>query len=119
MLTAKRSMENWRPCACAAATPAARTRRAASAAAPGSRRSTRASGPVKRLALCAAAKRHCGDRAVLGAVELEVAALDEAEEQRDLIGGEALHRRVQVAHDGVVVPPRALDVALDLAQRLL
>src|SRR5262245_8747927 len=119
MLTAKRSMENARPWACAAAAPATTARRAASAATPGRRRPTRASGAVTRLALGAAGKRHLGDLAVLGAVKLEVSALDEAEEQRDLVGREALHRCVQVPHHGVVVAPCTLDVSLDLAQRLL
>src|SRR5436309_15752909 len=54
---------------------------------------------------------------VFGPVELEVCPLDEAEEQRDLVGRKAVDRRVEIADDGVVVAARALHRFLDLAQR--
>src|SRR4030095_1184430 len=94
MLTAKRSMENARPCPCAgtASATAART----IAATPRSRRLTRASRADNGFALCAARKGPRGPRAILGAVELDVPALDEPEDQRDLVGREAVDRRVQV-----------------------
>src|SRR4030095_3967472 len=51
-----------------------------------------------------------------GAIELEVLALGEAEEQRDLVGREAVDGRVQIADDGVVVAARALDRLLGSAR---
>jgi hypothetical protein len=59
------------------------------------------------------------DLTFFGAIELEVLALGEAEEQRDLVGREAVDGRVQIADDGVVVAARALDRLLDLAERAL
>ena len=73
MLTAKRSMENARPCPCAGAAPATTARTIA--ATPRSRRLTRASRADNGFALCAAREGHLGRLAILGAVELEVFAL--------------------------------------------
>src|SRR5713101_843956 len=64
-----------------------------------------------------APERDARDLTVVGAVELEVCPLDEAEEQRDLVGRKAVDRRVEIADDGVVVAARALDRFLELAQR--
>src|SRR5437773_4388205 len=64
-----------------------------------------------------APERDARDLPVFGAVEIEVCPLGEAEEQRDLIGGEAVDGRVEVADDRVVVAARALDRLLDRAQR--
>src|SRR4030095_12673019 len=65
------------------------------------------------------AEGDAGNLTLFGAVELEVLPLDEAEEQRDLVGRKAVDRRVQIADDGVVVAARALDRLLDLAERAL
>src|SRR2546427_5756226 len=59
------------------------------------------------------------DLAVFGTVELEIPPLGEPEEQRDLVGGKAVDRRVEVADDRVVVAARALDRVLDLLERRL
>src|SRR6266849_6299713 len=66
-----------------------------------------------------APERDARDLTVVGPVELEVCPLDEAEEQRDLVGRKAVDRRVEIADDGVVVAARALDRLLDLAERAL
>src|SRR6185369_5921236 len=58
-------------------------------------------------------------RLPLGAGELEELARLETEGARDDAVGELGDLRVQVAHDGVVVPPRVSDLVLDLLQRTL
>src|SRR5437762_9809544 len=55
--------------------------------------------------------------AVLLALELEVLALGEVEHGRDDVGGNGVDRRVEVAHDRVVVAARVLDGVLDLSER--
>src|SRR5262245_35164376 len=57
--------------------------------------------------------------ALLAACELEELAGLETEGARDDALGELRDLRVQVAHHGVVVPPRVSDRVLDLAQRPL
>src|SRR6266850_683258 len=77
--------------------------------------STRASAAIQPMR--SAPEGDAWDLTVVGAVELEILALDEAEEQRDLVGREAVDRGVEIADDGVVVATRALDRLLELAER--
>src|SRR5437867_2638344 len=77
--------------------------------------STRASAAIQPMR--SAPEGDARDLTVFGAVELEILPLDEAEEQRDLVGWKAVDRRVEIADDGVVVAARALDRLLDLAER--
>ena len=60
---------------------------------------------------------HARRLAIFLSVELEVLALGEAEEGRDEVGRHGVDRRVEVAHDGVVVAARVLDRVLDLPER--
>src|SRR6266478_6940976 len=59
------------------------------------------------------------DLTIFGAIELEVLPLGEAEEQRDLVGREAVDRRVEITDDGIEVAARALNRLLDLPERAL
>src|SRR5262245_50432519 len=79
--------------------------------------STRASAQMRPMR--SAPEGDARDLTLFGSVELEVLTLGEAEEQRDLVGREAIDGGVEVAHDRVVVAARALDRLLDLAQRSL
>src|SRR5262245_20016466 len=99
-LATKLSIENW-PRACAAAGAAVA--------------STRASARIRPMR--SAPERDARNLALFGAVELEVLPLGEAEEQRDLVGREAVDAGVEVADDRVVVAARALDRLFDLAER--
>src|SRR5207245_4715037 len=79
--------------------------------------STRASAAIRPMR--SAPEGDARDLTVFGVIELEVLALGEAEEQRDLVGGEAVDGGVEIADDGVVVATRALNRLLDLADRAL
>src|SRR5437870_9301609 len=79
--------------------------------------STRASAAIRPMR--SAPEGDARDLTVFGAIELEVLALGEAEERRDLIGREAVDGRVEIADDGVVIAARALNRLLDLAERAL
>src|SRR3989442_6859946 len=79
--------------------------------------STRASAAIRPMR--SAPEGDARDLTVFGAIELEVLALGEAEEQRDLVGREAVDGGVEIADDGVVVATRALNRLLDLAERAL
>src|SRR5712692_817169 len=77
---------------------------------------TSARAPRSRL-MPLAPEGHARRLAIFLSVELEVLALGEAEEGRDEVGRHGVDRRVEVAHDGVVVAARVLDRVLDLPER--
>src|SRR5260370_19058950 len=77
---------------------------------------TSARAPRSRL-MPLAPEGHARRLAIFLSVELEVLALGEAEEGRDEVGRHSVDRRVEVAHDGVVVAARVLDRVLDLTMR--
>src|SRR5262245_44810791 len=88
-------------------------------AAAGDARASRIASAAKIWTMRTAPERDERNLTVFGVVELEVRPLGEAEELRDLIGGEAVDGRVEIAHDRVVVAARALDRFLDRRQRSL
>src|SRR5207249_3826717 len=110
MLVTKLSIANC-PRVCAAAPAAVAS---AKASAKGSASAGAPSRPMR-----SAPEGDARDLTVFGALELEVLPPGEPEEQRDLVGREAVDRGVEVAHDGVVVAARALDRLLDLRERAL
>src|SRR5262245_45953685 len=85
----------------------------------GDARASRIASAAKIWPMRSAPERDARNLTVFGSVELEVRPLGEAEELRDLVGGEAVDRRVEIAHDGVVVAARALEGLLDRRQRSL
>src|SRR5439155_4087151 len=93
-------------------------KRAAATAGDGTTASRIASARSAR-AMPSAPERDAGRLPLAGAVELEVAPRVEAEERGNEVRRKGLHRRVEIAHDRVVVATGVLDRVLDLAERPL